>query len=124
MGNKLVSYIVLALILLQTLGALYQIYSNQFNAFVFIFSFLCGVQDSATNTHLSEILGFDFENNTEPFAIFNLVQSIAVFIFLAIEAFVKTKSQYYAYNLVFGLIGLTFLGFFTLTFEFNNQEKH
>ncbi len=54
---------------------------NSFNALAFIMCFFWGFQDSAINTHTQEILGFEFENNSEPFSVFNICQCIAMAIF-------------------------------------------
>lgn len=40
---------------------------------VFGMTFIWGFADSGVNTHVSEILGFEFENNVEPYSICNLV---------------------------------------------------
>jgi len=58
--------------------------NNEFSWLAYLMSFIWGfkifiiITDSATNTHLAEMLGFEFENNAEPYSVFNLVQSIAV----------------------------------------------
>ena len=51
---------------------------NKFNFLAFLMCFLWGFQDSAVNTHTQEILGFEFENNSEPFSVFNICQCIAM----------------------------------------------
>lgn len=45
----------------------------EYSALVFIMTFLWGFQDGAVNTHCFEMLGFEFENNYEPYSIFNLL---------------------------------------------------
>jgi hypothetical protein len=49
-------------------------------------TFLWGIQDSCVNTHCFEMLGFEFESNKEPFAVFNMMQAIGVVIFTMIES--------------------------------------
>jgi len=44
-----------------------------FNPLAFVMTFLWGVQDGGVNTHCFEMLGFEFENNYEPYSIFNLL---------------------------------------------------
>ena len=45
---------------------------NKFNMLAFLMTFIWGVQDAYVNIHCFEILGFEFDNNSEPFSIFNL----------------------------------------------------
>lgn len=54
-------------------------------------AFLWGLQDSANNTHTSEMLGFEFDNNSEPYSIDNLVESAGTFVFEIVEAFVNGR---------------------------------
>jgi predicted MFS family arabinose efflux permease len=49
----------------------------EFGFLAYVMCFLWGFQDSAVNTHSQEILGFEFENNSEPFSVFNILQCIA-----------------------------------------------
>jgi len=73
---------------------------------VFGMTFLWGFADSGVNTHLSEILGFEFENNVEPYSIFNLIQSLSVFVVLIIEAFIKFRAGYFFFNAICGVLGV------------------
>jgi predicted MFS family arabinose efflux permease len=73
LGNKVASYVNILLIALCTLITVMFLYQNKFNMLVFAMTFMWGFSDSGVNTHLSEILGFEFENNSEPYSIFNLV---------------------------------------------------
>jgi len=53
-----------------------------FNALAWIMCFLWGFQDSAVNTQVQEVLGFEFDNaSSEPFSIYNILQCLACFIF-------------------------------------------
>lgn len=45
----------------------------KFDILAYIMCFLWGFQDSAVNTHTQEILGFEFDNNSEPFSVFNIL---------------------------------------------------
>lgn len=71
------------IVIMLTMGIVTIIYAsvNHFSCFAFLMSFLWGFQDSAVNTHTQEILGFEFENNSEPFSVFNICQCIAMPIF-------------------------------------------
>ena len=44
---------------------------NQYNALAYVMCFMWGIEDSATNTHLQEMLGFEFANNSEPYSVYN-----------------------------------------------------
>lgn len=71
------------------------------------------------------MLGFEFENNSEPYAVFNIVQSIAVLVFAFVEAFIVNRTLFFTFNTIIGVIGLVFCGF-TLLFKFkevNGAEK-
>ena len=84
-------------------------------------SFLWGFQDSIVNTQTSTILGFEFENNSEPFAIFNIVQSVAVVLFAFIEVLINDRTRFFIYNIIIGVVGIIFCGM-TLLFKYKEQE--
>lgn len=84
--------------------------------------FLWGLQDSVVNTHMSEILGFEFDDKVKPYSIFNIIQSISVFAFLSIEAFVRTKLEYLTFNAIAGLLGLAMCSV-TLYFPYKGRES-
>jgi hypothetical protein len=86
------------------------IYSWTYGPLVFVLTFIWGVQDAVVNTHMSEVLGFEFEDNTRPFSVFNVVQSGTIFLFLVLEAFVTTRGQYYGYNIICGVLGIAMCG--------------
>jgi len=92
-GNMTTSAITLILIIVQTFLTLSFVRSGTYGSLVFIMMFVWGLQDSVVNTHISEILGFEFEDNTRSFSVFNIIQSIGIFTFLTSEAYVKSESQ-------------------------------
>ena len=53
----------------------------RFNFLAYIMTFLWGFQDSAVNTHCYGILGFEFSSTTDPFAVYNILQSVFCFVF-------------------------------------------
>ena len=55
-----------------------------------LMTFLWGFQDGAVNTHCFEMLGFEFDNNYEPYSIFNLLQALGACFFLIVESYVDT----------------------------------
>ena len=40
---------------------------------VYLMTFMWGLQDSAINTHVFEMLGFEFDNSDDAFAIYSLI---------------------------------------------------
>lgn len=84
-------------------------------------TFIWGFADSGVNTHISEILGFEFDNNVEPYSIFNLVQSFSVFIILIIEAFIKTRTHYFVFITLTGIIGVIICAY-SLKFDYKHDK--
>jgi hypothetical protein len=82
-------------------------------------TFIWGLQDSFTNTQSSEILGFEFKNNSEPFAVFNLVQSFAVLIFTWSMAFINKRGSLYVFIIATGIAGLIMCG---IMFKFKYEH--
>ncbi len=73
------------------------------------------------NTHMSEVLGFEFDDNVRPYSVFNIMQSITVFTFLSIEAFIKTRTQYFIFHIIAGSMGAIMCSI-TLGFPFKSKE--
>lgn len=57
------------------------LYWEEYNWFTFVMAFAWGLEDGSVNTHALEMLGFEFDDNTDPFAIFSMFEAFAVFIF-------------------------------------------
>jgi predicted MFS family arabinose efflux permease len=68
--------------------------------FAIVMCFCWGVQDGAVNCLNSCILGFQFDSKTMPFSVFKTVQSLAIFVFIIIEAQLKQKMQFIVFFLV------------------------
>jgi predicted MFS family arabinose efflux permease len=68
-----------SIIVVMTLVTLWFIFADKFNWLAFAMCLLWGVQDGALNTHCFEVLGFQFDSNSEPYSVFNMVQAISVF---------------------------------------------
>lgn len=95
------------MILLQTVLTLCLIKQATYGPLVFVVTFVWGLQDSIVNTHMSELLGFEFlPDNVRPYSVFNIVQSITIFSFLGVEAFVDTPTEMYLFHTFCGLFGL------------------
>ena len=80
-GSKVVSIINVSIIIVMTFVTLAFLGINEFNLLAFLMTFLWGVQDATVNTHCFEICGFEFDNNTEPYSLFNFAQAMGVFFF-------------------------------------------
>lgn len=63
------------------------------------------------------MLGFEFDNNSQPYSIDNLGQAVGTFIFEIIEAFVSGKNPYLIFNIVVGVLGVIF-NITTMFFKF------
>ena len=95
---------------------------NKFSFLAYVMCFLWGFQDSAVNTHTQEILGFEFENNSEPFSVFNICQCIAMACFSIIQIAVDSQTEYIIYGICVSLIGMLACGN-TLRFKFREEER-
>jgi hypothetical protein len=60
---------------------------------------------------MSELLGFEFQpDNVRPFAVFNIVQSMTIFTFLVIEAYIDTPVEVALFNVICGISGAAMCG--------------
>ena len=66
------------------------------------------------------MLGFEFDNNYEPFSISNLGQAVAVFMFDIIEAYITDRPSFIIYIAVTGVLGML-MNAYTLTFDFRKE---
>ena len=59
------------------------------------------------NTHCFEICGFEFDNNIEPYSLFNFAQAIGVFFFQIIESTLdQSRTKYIIYTSFIGVFGI------------------
>ena len=72
-GSKIATIFNLLIMLTMGLVTIAFIVVYEFNYLAFLMCFLWGFQDSAINTHSQEILGFEFNNNSEPFSVYNIL---------------------------------------------------
>lgn len=68
------------------------------------------------------MLGFEFDNNSEPYSVFNMAQSTGAFIFMIIESAVDTNSRYLVYSSFIGIIGILSCSM-TFFFEFRDLKS-
>ena len=118
----MVSLINVAIIVLMTFVTLAFLGINQFNLLAFLMTFLWGIQDATVSTHCFELCGFEFDNNTEPYCLFNLLQALGVFIFQILESVIDTRTKYIVYSSFIGLFGIFSCGS-TYLFEYRNAKS-
>lgn len=121
-GNKAATFTNIIMITTQTVFVILFLYYDEYNWLAFAMTFLWGVQDSANNTHTSEMLGYEFEDSAQPYAIDNFVESIACFAFEIFESFVGNRRQYMIFNLVVGILGI-FMNATTFLFKFKLTKE-
>lgn len=80
-GSRFLAVVNVILVFITLLVTLAFLIINEYNILAFLMTFMWGFQDSFVNTHCYEILGFEFDNNSEPYSIFNLTLSLGVVIF-------------------------------------------
>ena len=108
-GSKLSTFINLGIIAIMGGVSLSYIYIEKWNVLAWLMCFFWGFQDSCINTHIQEVLGFEFDDNYTPFSLFNIWQCLFVVIFQFIEAGFKYNTRaYLIYTLVVVLIGFLF----------------
>jgi hypothetical protein len=66
------------------------------------------------------MLGFEFDNNSEPYSVYNGVQSISCFLFQLINSVVVTQTSYIVYTAVCGVLAMVSCGT-TYFFEFRDR---
>ena len=118
----MVSLINVAIIVLMTFVTLAFLGINQFNLLAFLMTFLWGIQDATVSTHCFELCGFEFDNNTEPYSLFNFLQALGVFIFQILESVIDTRTKYIVYSSFIGLFGIFACGC-TYIFEYRNAKS-
>lgn len=57
-----------------------QLRRNSYDWLTFLMCFMWGISDAFVNTHSNQMMGFEFETNSDPFGVFNAAQSISVVI--------------------------------------------
>ena len=72
-GSKLAAIVNVVIILAMISTTITFLLIDEFSWLAFLMTFLWGFQDSAVVTHTQEMLGFEFDNNSEPFTILNIV---------------------------------------------------
>ena len=124
-SSKLASLVNAGLVLLTALVTLGYLSNPAFTWYIFFMSFLWGVQDGSVNTHCLEMLGFEFDDNTEPFSIFSMFEAVAVFIFQLVQAGVDSDpaNKRYDYGTYIGITGVLGTLMCGCTYYFDFKEK-
>lgn len=68
------------------------------------------------------MLGFEFDNNSEPFSVYNILQCITCAVFQIVQIAVYEQNGYLIYALLVGLIGIACCAN-TLRFKFREHER-
>jgi MFS family permease len=88
----------------------------EFNSLAWAMCFLWGFQDAALNTEILEVIGFEFDNeSSEPFSVYNILQSLSCIVFQLVNSAIKTQSAYLYYTVglaVFALVANSVAYFF------------
>eukprot|EP00356_Strombidium_inclinatum_P000198 CAMPEP_0170512350 /NCGR_PEP_ID=MMETSP0208-20121228/66800_1 /TAXON_ID=197538 /ORGANISM="Strombidium inclinatum, Strain S3" /LENGTH=266 /DNA_ID=CAMNT_0010795969 /DNA_START=1259 /DNA_END=2056 /DNA_ORIENTATION=+ len=126
-SRKAIAVNVLALAV--TIGlTLTMLVQMEFNWLTFLTLFMWGYQEGVISTHTFNILGFEFESVSDPFAVFQLVQGIGVFVFELVEGLIESQDDHqfvenaFHYVIVVGIVGLTCL-LLTTCFKFKQAPK-
>jgi hypothetical protein len=83
---------------------------NEYNWLAFMMPLMWGVLDSAINTHIFGMLGFEFDTNSEPFSVFTLIEALSVFVFSVINTWIDTRMRYIYYISALGVMGIIMIG--------------
>ena len=68
------------------------------------------------------MLGFEFDNNSEPYSVYNGTSAITTIIFELVNSAVTTQWAYFTYSAVLGAVAITGCTV-TLFFEFRERSS-
>eukprot|EP00347_Sterkiella_histriomuscorum_P023537 403334265 len=122
-GSKIASLCLIVIMIMMTVTTLVYCLLWEFGWLAFLMCFLWGFQDSSVNTHSQEILGFEFDNNYEPYSVYNILQCSACAIFQIIEIAVITQKDYIIFTIFTGCFGV-FCCSTMLFFDFRESKSH
>ena len=80
-GSKKTVLINIVILILMAIITIISIHSMKYNYLTIIMCLMWGYQDSTVNVFLNQVLGYEFENNTDPYAVFQMWQGFTVFAF-------------------------------------------
>ncbi|CDW90524.1 major facilitator superfamily protein [Stylonychia lemnae] len=105
-GNKKSAWCIILFLSIQTIVMLGYLIDYEYSWLTYALTFVWGLQDGSNNTLSNEILGFEFKNNSQCFAISNLCVAISASLFNCIQGFVDGQEQYIIYTSAIGFIGI------------------
>ena len=117
LNSKLACLLLVVLIFLMSSSTISFLVLYQFNFLAYVTCFLWGLQDSAVNTHLMQMLGFEFEEEENAFACLSCVQGIACFFIQLIQSRIDKRQGFLWYSAIVCVIGLL-SNFATYFFDF------
>jgi sugar phosphate permease len=79
-GSKVASIKNIILVIIMTVTTIISIEVDEYNYMTFIMCFIWGYLDGALNIHCLQIAGFQFVSKSEPFAVFNIMQGMTIFL--------------------------------------------
>ncbi|CDW80605.1 major facilitator superfamily protein [Stylonychia lemnae] len=121
-GNKKTAMLNIFFVLIQSILMAVYLINYQFSWFTYVVTFAWGLQDSSSNTLSIEILGFEFSNNSQSYAVSNLGTALGGLIFNIIEGNVEGRESYLIYTSIVGLLGII-CNITTLFFKFKPISK-
>jgi MFS family permease len=121
-GSRSATYVNIGIMALMSIITIVYCVLFDFGFLAFLMCFLWGFQDSAVNTHAQEILGFEFDNNSEPFSVYNILQCIACPIFQIIQIYIDNYTGYLVYSIFVCIIGMGCV-INTIRFKFRDTDR-
>mmetsp|Transcript_26823 Transcript_26823/g.20086 ORF Transcript_26823/g.20086 Transcript_26823/m.20086 type:complete len:98 (-) Transcript_26823:303-596(-) len=70
-GSKAGTLVILGIIIIMTVLTISYIGYWNFGPLAYFMCLFWGIQDSSVNTHVQQVLGFEFDDNTTPFSVMN-----------------------------------------------------
>ena len=80
LGSKRTCYVNTSIMTITVASCLVSINNGEYNYLSFIMCFCFGWSDGVTNTFMFQMMGFEFENPSDPFSVWNIYQGISEFL--------------------------------------------
>ena len=103
-GGKAVAILCLIMVALSYLGLVIANEIHEFGFLCYFSAFMQGALDSAVNTQLFLILGFEFKTNTEPFAVFRLLWALGNCLVLLLATAVTSLAGFRWFFIICGIV--------------------
>lgn len=79
-GSRKTVYVNTLIMFIMALTAILSVWNNKFDWLSFLMCFLWGCNDSAVNVYIYQVNGFEFENASDPFAVWNVLMGLSNFV--------------------------------------------